>query len=133
MRKQLAAQKTPLGRGRPRSPQAKQAARRNDRLQRKVGDLFEHRHLFVAQHLTPAERRMLRRITRGLPHLQHFREIMGEVYRLFDRRCRSDTALTYRCLTCCQKAKDINSLTAIGSLTEKADGNAAEAAGWQDA
>jgi len=92
-RKQLAAQKTSLGRGRPRGSRAKQAARRNDWLQRKVGDLFEHRHLFVSHHLTPAERQTLRRITRGLPQLRTLREIMDEVYRLFDRRCRTDTAL----------------------------------------
>ena len=93
VRKQLAAQKTPLGRGRPASRKAKQAARRNDRLGQKIGDLFEHRHLFVAHHLTPTERRTLQRITRGLPHLRTLREIMDEVYRLFDRRCRTDTAL----------------------------------------
>ena len=93
VRKQLAAQKIPLGRGRPRTKEAKRAARRNERLQRKIGDLFDHRHLFVAHHLTPAERRTVRRITRGLPHLRTLREIMDEVYRLFDRRCRMDTAL----------------------------------------
>lgn len=93
VRKQLAAQKTPLGRGRPGTQEARRAARRNDRLQKKIGDLFEHRHLLVAHDLTPAERRMLRRITRGLPQLRTLREIMDEVYRLFDRRCRSDTAL----------------------------------------
>jgi Transposase len=94
VRKQLVVKKTPLGRGRPRTKEAKHAARRNERLQSKVGDLFEHRHLFVAHHLTPTERRTLQRITRGLPHLRTLREIMNEVYRLFDRRCRTDTALT---------------------------------------
>lgn len=93
VRKQLAAQKTLLGRGRPSSPQAKRAARRNERLQQKIGDLFEHRHLFVAHDLTSAERRTLQRITRGLPQLRTLREIMDEVYRLFDRRCRTHTAL----------------------------------------
>jgi hypothetical protein len=93
VRKQLAARKTPLGRGRPRTKEAKRAARRNDRLQRKIGELFEHRHLFVAHHLTPTERRTVQRITRGLPHLRTLREIMDEVYRLFDRRCRTHTAL----------------------------------------
>jgi hypothetical protein len=93
VRKQLGAQKTPLGRGRPRTKEAKRAARRNDRLQRKIGDLFDHRHLFVAHHPTPAERRTVQRITRGLPHLRTLREIMDEVYRLFDRRCRTHTAL----------------------------------------
>lgn len=93
VRKQLAAKKTPLGRGRPRTKEAKRTARRNERLQAKIGELFEHRHLFVAHHLTPAERRTLQRITRGLPHLRTLREIMNEVYRLFDRRCRTYTAL----------------------------------------
>ena len=93
VRKQLAAQKTPLGRGRPHTKEAQRAARRNERLHAKVGELFEYRHLFVAHHLTPAERRTLQRITRGLPHLRTLREIMDEVYRLFDRRCRTDTAL----------------------------------------
>jgi hypothetical protein len=93
VRKQLAAKKTPLGRGRPRTKEAKRAAGRNERLQRKIGDLFEHRHLFVAHYLTPAERRTVQRITRGLPQLRTLREIMDEVYRLFDRRCRTDTAL----------------------------------------
>jgi len=94
VRKQLAARKTPLGRGRPRTKEAKRTARQNDRLQRKISDLFEHRHLFVAHYLTPAERRTVQRITRGLPQLRTLREIMDEVYRLFDRRCRTDTALT---------------------------------------
>ena len=94
VRKQLAAQKTSLGRGRPRTKEAKRVAQRNERLQTRIGALFEHRHLFVAHHLTPAERRTLRRITRGLPHLRVLREIMDEVYRLFDRRCRTETALT---------------------------------------
>ena len=35
----------------------------------------------------------LQRITRGLPPLRVLREIMDEVYGLFDRRCRSETAL----------------------------------------
>ena len=32
-------------------------------------------------------------LTRGLPQLRTLRAIMAEVYRLFDRRCRTDTAL----------------------------------------
>jgi hypothetical protein len=73
VRKELDRKKERLGRGRPSSPQAKRAARRNRRLQEKIGDLFEHRHLFVAHHLTPAERKTLQRITRGLPHLRTLR------------------------------------------------------------
>ena len=93
VRKAWAAQKARLSRGRPGSQQARRAARRNRRLQQKIGDWFEHRHLLVAHHLTPGDRRMLRRITRGLPHFRTLREILDEVYRLFDRRCRTDTAL----------------------------------------
>ena len=93
VRKELAGKKEQLGRGRPRSKQAKQAARRNERLQQKIGDLFEHRHLFVAHYLTAVERRTVQRITRGLPQLRTLREIMDEVCRLFDRRCRTETAL----------------------------------------
>ena len=43
--------------------------------------------------LTAKEKRILQRITRGSPELRHLRSIMDEVYRLFDRRCRRDTAL----------------------------------------
>jgi hypothetical protein len=93
VRKRLAAQKPSLPRGRPSTRAAKRAARRRQRLQQKVGDLFEHRHLFVRHHLTAAERHTLQRITRGQPQLRTVRAIMDEVYRLFDRRCRTDTAL----------------------------------------
>jgi hypothetical protein len=93
VRKGLAARKPKLGRGRPSSPEARQAARRRKRIKRKVGELFEHRWLFVRHDLTPAERQRLRRVTRGRHELRTLREIMDEVYRLFDRRCRSETAL----------------------------------------
>lgn len=63
------------------------------RQEQRISDLFEHRHLFVRRKLTAAEGRTLRRITRGLPHLRVLRSIMDEVYRLFDRRCRTATAL----------------------------------------
>lgn len=93
VRKQLAGRKLPAKRGRPSTPQAKRAARQRERLQQKIADLFAHRHLFVQHELTPAERRTLHKITRGLPQLRTLRDLMEEVYRLFDRRCRTDTAL----------------------------------------
>lgn len=93
VRKQLAAQKPVGKRGRPTTTAAKRITRRRQRLQRKVAALFEHRHLFVQHDLTPAERRTLQQITRGLPPLRTLRNLMEEVYRLFDRRCRTDTAL----------------------------------------
>jgi hypothetical protein len=93
VRKKLVAQKPVGQRGRPATTTAKRIARRRQRLQHKVGELFEHRHLFVQHDLTPAERRTLQIVTRGQPRLRTLRNLMEEVYRLFDRRCRSDTAL----------------------------------------
>jgi hypothetical protein len=94
VRKHLAAQKPKLPRGRPATPAAKRTARRRRHLERKIGDLFEHRHLFVRRQLTPSERRMLQRISRGLPQLRALRQVVEEIYHLFDRRCRTETALT---------------------------------------
>ena len=93
VRKKLAERKLTAKCGRPATPEAKRAARKQERLKRKIGDLFEHRHLFVQHDLTPAEQRTLQKITRRLPHLRTLRDVMEEVYRLFDRRCRTDTAL----------------------------------------
>jgi Transposase len=93
VRKELAARKPKLKRGRPATKAARRAARQKKRLEQKVSDLFEHRHLFVRRQLSPAERRTLLRISRGLPQLRTLRALMEEVYRLFDRRCRTATAL----------------------------------------
>ncbi len=91
-RKAMKARIPPLGRGRP-SRKTTKISRRRQRLERRITDLFDHRHLFVKHHLTPCEKKTLRRITRGLLHLRRLREIMDEAYGLFDRRCRTDTAL----------------------------------------
>jgi hypothetical protein len=93
VRKDLAATKSKLPRGRPGTKQARRAARRNNRIEQKIRDLFEHRGLFVQRALSPTERRTLQRITRGLSQLRTLRALMEEAYRLFDRRCRTDTAL----------------------------------------
>ena len=58
-----------------------------------MSKLFEHRYLFVQHRLTADQKTTLQRITRGLAHLRRLRQIMEEVYRLFDRRCRTETAL----------------------------------------
>ncbi len=82
--------KQPRGRpNRERQAQARQVARRKQR----VADLFEHRHLFVRHERTPAQRQLLQRLTRGLPQLRTLRALVDEVYRLFDRRCKTATAL----------------------------------------
>jgi hypothetical protein len=93
VRKELAATKPRLGRGRPSSAAARKAARCRKRIDEKVGGLFQHRYWFVQHELTPAQRRTLSRISRGQRELRTLRDIMDEVYRLFDRRCRTDTAL----------------------------------------
>jgi hypothetical protein len=93
-RKRLAATAPKLPRGRPRAtPATRRATRCKKRIEREVGDLFEHRYLFVRKHLSPSERVTLRRISRGSPRFRRLRELMEEVYRLFDRRCRMATAL----------------------------------------
>ena len=92
-RKAIKAKMPKLSRGRPATKQAKRAAQRQKRLQKKLAELFDQRLLFVQHHLTLAERKTLTRITRGLGQLRTLREIMDEVYRLFDRRCRTQTAL----------------------------------------
>jgi hypothetical protein len=93
-RKRPAATAPQLPRGRPRAtPAARRATRCKKQIQRKVGDLFDHRYLFVQKHLSPSERETLRRISRGQPQFRQLRELMEEVYRLFDRRCRMATAL----------------------------------------
>ena len=92
-RKKLKTQKVKCGRGRPSGKVARRTARKNNRIQAKIKDLFDHRHLFVRKKLTPNEKKVLLRITRGFPELRKLRSIMDEVYRLFDRRCRTETAL----------------------------------------
>jgi hypothetical protein len=93
VRKDLTARKPKLKRGRPTTKAARRAARQKKRFEQKIGDLFERRYLFVQRQLSPAERRTWLRISRGLPQLRTLRALMEEVYRLFDRRCRTDTAL----------------------------------------
>jgi hypothetical protein len=92
VRKALTAQLPRLRRGRPTAA-TRPLVRKRQRLQQKISDLFEYRYLFVQHHLTESERATLRRITRGWPRLRALREITDEIYRLFDRRCRTDTAL----------------------------------------
>jgi hypothetical protein len=125
VRKQLAAQQPKLGRGRPAGVRRKLAQKRH-RLQQKIADLFEHRHLFVQRHLTPTEQATLQHITRGLPQLRALRDIMNEVYRLFDRRCRTATALAklarlrqrvHRFNTVCQVLKGLFSSNLEKALT----------------
>ena len=92
-RKRLAATQPTLRRGRPSTPVAKQAARTKKRLEAQRAALFTNRYLFVQRHVSKTERKILWRITRGLPHVYVLRVLMEQVYALFDRRCRTQTAL----------------------------------------
>jgi Transposase len=91
-RKALAADRPRLPRGRP-SKRNRRAARRRQRAQERITALFQNRHPFVRRRLTAAEKKALARLCRGSRPLRALRDLMDEVYRLFDRRCRTQTAL----------------------------------------
>jgi hypothetical protein len=92
LRRERKAQLPKQKRGRPNKADKAQT-RRIKRLKRRLAELFEHRHLFVRHHLSRAQKKLLKKLVRGLPQLRLLREIMDEVYRLFDRRCKTRTAL----------------------------------------
>jgi len=94
-RERLARSKPKLKRGRPSSKDkaARRAARKSKAIQEKRSDLFQDRYLFVKRHLKASERKRFIYVTRGLPQLRKMRELMEQVYALFDRRCRTQTAL----------------------------------------
>ena len=92
-RKHLAATQPKLPKGRPNTQAAKGAARKKKRLDEQRAALFTHRYLFVQHHRSTRERKTLWRITRDLPQLRTLRALMEQVYALFDRRCRTQTAL----------------------------------------
>jgi hypothetical protein len=94
LRKQLAAQLPPASRGRPKNtPEDQRRHRRAQAIKQRIAALFEHRHLFVRHHLSVSQRVTLQRLLRYGRPLRALRAIMDEVYGLFDRRCRLDTAL----------------------------------------
>ncbi len=82
-----------INRGRPSSIIQKRKARRGKCLRAKLTDLFNNRHLFVKHHLTASEKKILNRLTHGRSQLKTLRQLMNDIYILFDRRCKTDTAL----------------------------------------
>lgn len=94
-RKRLVKSKPKLKRGRAASKdkEARRLARKSKQVQNKISGLFQGRFLFVKRRLKSSERKKFLTITRGLPHLRKLREIMDHIYALFDRRCRTQTAL----------------------------------------
>lgn len=93
VRKKLTEQKPKLKRGRPSTKMTKRAVLKGQRLQQKIADLIDYHYLFVQHDLTPAQLKSLQQITRSLPQMCSLRSIMKEIYRLFDCRCRTNTAL----------------------------------------
>jgi hypothetical protein len=93
VRKQLKAKLPRLPRGRPQKGVISLQAQARQQAGQKIAALFEYRRLFVRRRLSPAGRRKLEEITRGLPQLRALRQIIDQVHGLFDRRCRSETAL----------------------------------------
>jgi phage tail protein X len=114
-RKGLAAQQPTLPKGRPSTPAAKAAARTKKRLAEQRAALFTHRYLFVQRHLNKTERKTLWRVSRGVPQLRVLRAIMEQVYALFDRRCRTQTALN----KLAQLRRRVQRFTCLGDTLKK--------------
>jgi hypothetical protein len=114
-RKGLAATQPTRPRGRPSTQAAKAAARTKKRLAGQGAALFTHRYLFVQRHLHTTERKTLWRVSRGVPQLQKLRAIMAQVYALFDRRCRTQTALDTRATL----RRRVQRFTALGDTLKK--------------
>ena len=94
-RERLANAKPTLRRGRPsaKDKAARRLARKSQWRQQKIRAVFQERFLCVKRRRKPSERQRFLPITRGLPHLRTLREIIEHLYALFDRRCRTQTAL----------------------------------------
>lgn len=93
VRKGLLSRIPKINRGRPSTATQKRKARRGKALRAKLTDLFNNRHLFVKHRLTPREKKTVKRLTHSRSQLKALRQLMDDVYALFDRRCRTDTAL----------------------------------------
>jgi len=92
LRKEMKAKIPKFKRGHPGTEQQALARRFKGRKQR-VAELFKQRHLFVRRHLNRTQKKVLERLLRGQQQLRALRQIMDEVYGLFDRRRRLATAL----------------------------------------
>ena len=114
-RKGLAATQPKLPKGRPSTPAAKAAARPKKRLAAQGAALFTHRYLFVQRHLNTTDRKTLWRVSRGLPQLRALRAVMDQVYALFDRRCRTQTALDKRA----KLRRRVQRFTSLGDTLKK--------------
>jgi hypothetical protein len=117
-RKRLAEQKPRQPRGRPGKGKKAQRLRQQAlAIEQRVAELFEHRHLFVRRYLDATERLVLKGLTRSERWLRVLREIVDEVYRLFDRRCRTQTALA----KLARLRRRVRRYPSLGKLLDKLD------------
>lgn len=91
IRKALTSRIPKLPTGRPRL-EHKARARKVRRLRDEVEKLFEHRFLLVRRELDASQQQTLQEVAALDGNILLLRELMDEVYRLFDRRCRTDEA-----------------------------------------
>ncbi|MBY0230341.1 MAG: transposase [Gemmataceae bacterium] len=114
MRRRMKAEIPKRKRGRP--PKEEEAAgRRIAERTKRVADLSEGRHLFVRHGLSAGQKEGLRRLTRGLPRLRVLQGIMDEAYRLFNRRCKTETGLA----KLDRLRKRVKRLTSLGKALDK--------------
>lgn len=84
--------KPPKGkRGHPCCVDGKQIAKRR-RLEKYLNAIFKNRYLWTKKRLTCQEKKVLKKLCRGQRMLKALREFSETVHRLFDRRCRAQTA-----------------------------------------
>ena len=114
-RKSLAAQQPKVPKGRPRTQAAQAAARTKKRLETPRAALFTHRSLVVQRHLHKTARKLGWRIPRGLPQVRPLHVRMEQVYALFDRRCRTQTALD----KLAKLRRRVQRFTALGDTLKK--------------
>ena len=66
----------------------------------------------MQRYLTRSERKRFMHITRGLPQVRKRREIMDHMYALFDRRCRTHTALRLGLISQIEKCRNFGLIKA---------------------
>jgi hypothetical protein len=62
-------------------------------IEERIQELWDHRKLFVKRRLTQKEKQILKGVMAKDQRLKALRLLMNQVYRLFDRRCSTQTAL----------------------------------------
>ena len=81
---------------RPRGRPTKASQRMNTKIEKLEAlhkDLFDQRYLFVRRKMKKSERDTLERISRPFPELRQLREVVEEMYRLYDGRRKTPGAL----------------------------------------